>query len=78
MRIHCRRGQIENLRFGDRNMIRHRREQYHEKHTESVEQIYIPDFHEHHEEALKAGHGGGDFFMNYHFAEAINKNEHPW
>ena len=78
VRIHGSRGQMENLRHGDRNMVRLRREQYHEKRTEPVEQIYLPDFPEHHTEALKAGHGGGDFFMNLHFAEAIRKNEQPY
>ena len=78
VRIHGSRGQMENLRCGDRNMVRLRREQYHEEHTEPVEQIYLPDFPEHHEKALKAGHGGGDFFMNYHFAEAIRKKEQPF
>ena len=29
-------------------------------------------------EARQAGHGGGDFFTNYHFAEAIRKNERPY
>ncbi len=78
VRIHGSRGQMENLRCGDRNMVRLRREQYHEKRTEPVDQIYLPDFPEHHAEALKAGHGGGDFFMNLHFAEAIRKDEQPF
>ena len=37
-----------------------------------------PDFPHHAEEARQAGHGGGDFFTNYHFAEAIRKNETPY
>ncbi len=78
VRIHGSRGQMENLRHGDRNMVRLRREQYHEKRIEPAEQIYLPDFPEHRSEALKAGHGGGDFFMNFHFAEAIRKNEQPF
>ncbi len=78
VRIHGSRGQMENLRHGDRNMVRLRREQYHEERIEPAEQIYLPDFPEHHAEALKAGHGGGDFFMNFHFAEAIRKNEQPF
>ncbi|MCK5644905.1 MAG: Gfo/Idh/MocA family oxidoreductase, partial [Gammaproteobacteria bacterium] len=78
VRIHGSRGQMENLRHGDRNMVRLRREHYHEERTEPVEQIYLPDFPEHRAEALKAGHGGGDFFMNFHFAEAIRKNEQPF
>ncbi|MCK4590556.1 MAG: hypothetical protein KAT86_02290, partial [Candidatus Latescibacteria bacterium] len=78
VRIHGSRGQMENLRHGDRNMVRLRREQYHEECIEPAEQIYLPDFPEHRSEALEAGHGGGDFFMNLHFAEAIRKNEQPF
>ena len=29
-------------------------------------------------EAEKAGHGGGDFFTDYHFAQAIRKNKQPY
>lgn len=78
VRIHGSRGQMENLRHGDRNMVRLRREQYHEPRTDPEETIYLPDFPEHHERAKKAGHGGGDFFMNFHFAEAIRKGEPPF
>jgi predicted dehydrogenase len=78
VRIHGSRGQMENLREGNTNMLRVRREQYHERRTTPVEQIYLPDFPEHHAEAMRSGHGGGDFFMNYHFAEAIRRNEPPY
>ena len=78
VRIHGAKGQMENLREGDRNMLRLIREQYHEKRTDPVKQIYLPDFPEHHDKAVKAGHGGGDFFMNYHFAEAIRENKQPY
>lgn len=78
VRIHGSRGQMENLRRGNSNMLRVRREQYHEKLTGPVEEITLPRFPRHHEQAVAAGHGGGDFFMNYHFAEAIRKNRQPW
>lgn len=78
VRIHGSRGQMENLRHGNTSMIRIRREQYHEEKTEPVERIYLPTFPEEHAEAAKSGHGGGDYFMNYHFAEAIRRNEHPY
>ena len=78
VRLHGSRGQMENLRHGDTNMVRLRREQYHENRTDPEEQIYRPDFPEHHEQAMKAGHGGGDFFMNYHFTEAIRRGEQPF
>ncbi len=78
VRIHSSRGLMENLRWGDRNMVRLVREQYHERKTEPVEQIYKPEFPAYAKEASSAGHGGGDFFMNYHFAQAIRKNEQPY
>ena len=69
---------MENLRYGDRDMVRLVREQYHERRVDPEEQIYKPDFPHHAVEAARAGHGGGDFFLNYHFAEAIRKNEAPY
>lgn len=78
VRIHGSRGQMENLRHGNTSTVRLRREQYHEKQTSPVEQIYLPDFPQHHEQAMRAGHGGGDFFMIYEFAEAIRSGEQPY
>ncbi len=78
VRVHGSRGLMENLRWGDRSMLRVVREQYHEERRHPQEVIYRPDFPEFHEQAVKAGHGGGDFFMNYHFAEAIRRNEPPF
>jgi predicted dehydrogenase len=78
VRIHGSKGLMENLRTGDRNMLRVVREQYNEKRTDPEEMIYHPDFPEHHDEAMKAGHGGGDFFMNYHFANAIQTGKQPY
>jgi len=78
VRVHGSRGLMENLRIGDRNMLRVVREQYHEERTDPEEMIYKPDFPEYHAEAMKAGHGGGDFFTNFHFAEAIRTGEAPF
>ena len=78
VRIHGAKGQMENLREGNRDMIRLIHEQYHQKRTTPEKQIYLPDFPEHHAEAVKAGHGGGDFFTNYHFAQAIRTGEQPF
>ncbi len=78
VRIHGSKGQMENLREGDPNMLRLRLEQYHEKRTAPVEQVYRPEFPEYAEEARRAGHGGGDFFMNRHFADAIRTGKPPW
>ncbi|NLE44980.1 MAG: Gfo/Idh/MocA family oxidoreductase [Chloroflexi bacterium] len=78
VRVHGNKGLMENLRFGDTHMVRVRREPFDKDTGEPVERVYLPDFPEHHAEAMKAGHGGGDFFMNYHFAEAIRRNEQPF
>lgn len=77
-RIHGNKGLMENCRCGDKNMLRIRREPFEKNPGEPVEKVYTPDFPEFHEEASKTGHGGGDFFTNYHFAEAIRRNEQPW
>jgi hypothetical protein len=69
---------MENLRYGDRNKVRLVREQYHERRVDPEEQIYKPDFPHHAAEATRAGHGGGDFFVLHHFADAIRKNEPPF
>ena len=39
---------------------------------------YRPDWPEHAELARRAGHGGGDFWMNFHFANAIRSGEQPF
>jgi len=39
---------------------------------------YTPDWPEHAELARRAGHGGGDFWMNFHFANAIHTGEQPY
>ncbi len=78
VRIHGEKGQMENLRHGDQNMVRLIKEQFNEEKTEPVERIYRPNWPVHHEKAMQAGHGGGDFFMNYHFAEAIRNHTQPY
>jgi len=78
VRVHGSKGQMENLREGDRNMLRVIREQFHQRRTTPEKQIYLPDFPAHHAEAAKAGHGGGDFFTNFHFANAIRTGKQPF
>ena len=78
VRIHGDRGSMENLRFGDRDMLRVRREGFEKKRGEPHEKVYLPDFPVHGQLAARAGHGGGDFFMMYNFAEAIRKNRGPY
>ena len=77
VRIHGSHGLMENLRTGDSNMVRLVREQYCEERTDPGEQIYRPDFPVHHEEAMRAGHGGGDFFKNNHIPTAKRTGKRP-
>lgn len=77
VRIHGSRGAMENLRQGNRSALYLRQERYHEE-GEPVDRVYQPDFPEHAELASAAGHGGGDFFTNYHFVQAIRTGEQPY
>ena len=77
-RFHGTRGLMENLRTGDKGMLRVVHEEWDRKEGDFSEKIYKPDFPVHAGLAKKSGHGGGDFFMNYHFAEAIRRNEQPY
>lgn len=42
------------------------------------EKIYYPQFPDWAKDAASAGHGGGDFFTNHYFAEAIRRGEQPY
>lgn len=39
---------------------------------------YVPAFPKGHERAVASGHGGGDYFVDWYFAEAIRKNQPPF
>jgi predicted dehydrogenase len=78
VRIHGSLGLMENLRWGERDMLRVRREPFDKSPGEPVERIYLPDFPEHHEEAQETSHGGSDFFTSWHFAQAIRSGEPPY
>ena len=43
-----------------------------------AERSYVPDWPEHAELANSAGHGGGDFWSNFHFGNAIRSGEPPF
>ena len=78
VRIHGNCGLLENLRVGDRQRVRLRQEPFDTETGELEERTYLPEFSEYHGEALRTGHQGGDFFMNYHFAQAIRTAEPPF
>ena len=78
VRIHGNKGLMENARHGDKQRLRVWREPWEKNPGEPVETVYTPDFPNHHHAATRAGHGGGDFFTSYHFAEAIRSGEPPY
>ena len=78
VRIHGNKGVMENCRNGDKYRLRIWREPWEKRKEEPVETVYRPDFPVHRDRATQAGHGGGDFFTSYHFAEAIRTGEQPY
>lgn len=77
-RLHGTRGLMENLRTrGDQEKLRVVHEPYDLRPGDVVEKIYTPEFPFLADLARKAGHGGGDFFTSYYFAEAIRTGQPP-
>ena len=76
VRIHGSKGLMEGLRRDGRLLVH--KEEFDREEGEEGTQIYKPEFPEEHAKALETGHGGGDYFVTYHFAEAIRKNEQPY
>ncbi len=74
-RIHGNQGLMETVR--GTNELRIRKEAFDNK-GELIERRYVPEFPVHKEMASKATHGGGDFFTNYYFGEAIRENKQPY
>jgi predicted dehydrogenase len=78
VRIHGNKGLMENSRHGDKQRLRVWREPWEKNEDEPTERVYKPDFPVYHDRATRAGHGGGDFFTSYHFAQAIRTGEPPY
>ncbi|MBI2438513.1 MAG: Gfo/Idh/MocA family oxidoreductase [Lentisphaerae bacterium] len=78
-RLHGTRGLMENLRTqGCQGKLRLVHEPWDLRKGDAAEKIYTPDFPAHADQARRAGHGGGDFFTNYFFAEAIRSGRQPF
>jgi predicted dehydrogenase len=78
-RLHGTRGLMENLRtHGDQNKLRVVHDPWDLREGEVTEMIYTPEFPVAAELAARSGHGGGDFFTSYHFAQAIRSGEQPY
>jgi predicted dehydrogenase len=80
-RVHGSRGAMETTRgpgyFGP-GKIRIWHEKWNIPQGETREREYLPEWPEHGELASKSGHGGGDFWTNFHFARAIRSGEPPF
>ena len=61
--------------FGD---VRVHHEAFHRKANQRRNETYTPEWPEHGDLAKKAGHGGGDFWTNFHFANAIREGGQPY
>lgn len=75
-RIYGLKGTMENNRWKNTNTLNlFTKEKIGEK---GVEKSYVPEFRKYKNEAVKYGHGGGDFFIAWEFVDAIvNKKESP-
>ena len=80
-RIHGTHGAMESLRgpgyFGAEE-IRIWHEDFDCPPGQPTDRSYVPDWPEHGDLARKTGHGGGDFWTNFHFARAIRSGEQPF
>jgi predicted dehydrogenase len=80
-RVHGSRGAMEITRgpgyFGP-GQIRVWHEKWDLRPGEEPERVYTPDWPEHGDLARQAGHGGGDFWTNFHFADAIRSGVPPF
>ena len=80
-RVHGSRGAMEITRgagyFGP-GQIRIWHEEWDLEAGEAAERVYAPEWPEHADLAGRAGHGGGDFWTNFHFANAIRSGQSPF
>lgn len=80
-RLHGSHGAMEITRgpgyFGP-GQIRVWHEEWDRKPGQRLDMVYTPEWPEHGDLASKAGHGRGDFWTNFHFANAIRSDEPPY
>jgi len=80
-RVHGSRGAMEITRGGGYfgpGQVRVWHEEWDRKPDEEAERVYTPDWPEHGDLARQAGHGGGDFWTNFHFANAVRSGTPPF
>ena len=80
-RVHGTRGAMEITRGGGYfgpGQVRVWHEEWDRKPDEEAERVYTPDWPEHGDLARQSGHGGGDFWTNFHFANAVRSGTPPF
>ncbi len=73
--LHCTKGACETDRATGNITVWH--ESYN-RGDQPKTRTYAPEWPMHADLAAKAGHGGGDFWVQYYFGEAIRNNEQPY
>jgi hypothetical protein len=76
--IHGDRGLLATAEPNHWGMVHVHHEEWLRKPGQPGSLTYAPDWPEHAELARKAGHGGGDFWTSFHFANAIRSGEAPY
>ena len=80
-RVHGTQGAMEITRgpgyFGP-EQVRVWHEEWNRRPGDRRDRIYTPEWPEHADLAQRAGHGGGDFWTNFYFAEAIRTGKQPF
>jgi predicted dehydrogenase len=75
--IHGERGYIATAEPNHWSTVRIHHEEWLRQPGTPNDLTYSPDWPEHGDRARAAGHGGGDFWMNFHFANAIRAGSQP-
>jgi len=73
--VHGERGLLATADWGN---VRIHHEEWLRRPGQQREMSYAPDWPEHGDLARKAGHGGGDFWTSFHFANAIRSGKQPY
>lgn len=76
-RLACEKGGAESIR-GNQNLVRLAYNPWNTPEGEETDRTYHPEWPSHKELADKAGHGGGDFWVIYHFISNIKEGTKPF
>jgi predicted dehydrogenase len=76
--VHGERGYLATADPDHWGNVRVHHEEWLRQGDEPGDRTYAADWPEHGDLAQQAGHGGGDFWMNFHFANAIRTGEPPY